>query len=216
RSRAMLAHYLTLALRNLRRAPLTSAINVFTLALGLVAFVAAYAVVNYWNNSERHFGNAPRTFVITANMALRDGSIATGTIPQTNELYARYLALEFPEFEAIAKANLWSREASISIDGRGERVAALAVDPTFLDIFDLPFLAGGPRSALLQPDGVLLTEQAALRLFGSTEVLGRTLSLGGNLLDATVTGVLAPLPQPSHLVDSAAASLRFDLIAPWG
>src|SRR5690606_14227024 len=79
-----------------------------------------------------------------------------------------------------------------------------------------PFLAGDPRSALLQPDGVLLTEQAALRLFGSTEVLGRTLSLGGNLLDATVTGVLAPLPQPSHLGDSAAASLRFDLIAPWG
>ena len=57
----MLRHYLAIALRNLRRSPFTAAINVATLALGLVAFVAAYAVVAFWDGSERHFANADRT-----------------------------------------------------------------------------------------------------------------------------------------------------------
>src|SRR5690606_41526163 len=39
--------------------------------------------------------------------------------------------------------------------------------------------------------------------------------VSGNRLYANGTGLQAPLRQPSHLGDSAAASLRFDLIAAW-
>jgi putative ABC transport system permease protein len=211
----MLGHYLAIALRNLRRAPLTAAINVATLSLGLVAFVGTYAVVAYWRDSDRHFANVDRTYVITASLALRDGSVATGTMPQTNELYERYLRIEFPEFEAIARANVWNQQASVSADGRGARVVAMAVDPEFLEIFDLPFVVGDPRTALSTPDGLVLTEAAALRLFGTREVLGKSVSLGGNLIDATVTGVLGAIPEPSHMGSSRSASLRFEIMAPY-
>jgi putative ABC transport system permease protein len=211
----VISHYLSIALRNLRRSPFTAAVNVFTLALGLVAFVAAYAVVAYWGNSDRHFANTDRTFVITAHLALRDGSINSGTFPQTTDFYERYLRLEFPEFERIVRARIWNRQASVSADGRGARVVAAAVDPEFLDIFDLPFLAGDPRTALQSPNGLLLTEAAALRLFGTREALGKTVSLGGNLIDATVTGVLAEIPEPSHLGGSESAPLHFEILAPY-
>src|SRR5215471_8618421 len=211
----MLGHYLAIALRNLRRAPFTAAINVATLALGLVAFVAAYAVVAYWRDSDRHFATADRTYVITASLALRDGSIATGTMPQTNELYAKYLKVDFPEIEAIVRANAWNQQASITADGRGARVIAVAVDPEFLDIFDLPFIAGDARTALASPDGLLVSEAAALRLFGTKDVLGKTITLGGNLIDATVKGVIGAIPEPSHLGNSRSASLHFDIIAPY-
>jgi putative ABC transport system permease protein len=211
----VISHYLSIALRNLRRSPFTAAVNVFTLALGLVAFVAAYAVVAYWGNSDRHFANTDRTFVITAHLALRDGSINSGTFPQTTDFYERYLRLEFPEFERIVRARIWNRQASVSADGRGARVVAAAVDPEFLDIFDLPFLAGDPRTALQSPNGLLLTEAAALRLFGTREALGKTVSLGGNLIDATVTGVLAEIPEPSHLGGSESAPLHFEIMAPY-
>ena len=201
----MLGHYLAIALRNLRHAPFTAAINVATLALGLVAFVAAYAVVTYWNHSDRQFANADRTYVITASLALRDGSISTGTMPQSNELYAKYLKIDFPEIEAIVRANPWNQQASITADGRGARVAALAVDPEFLEIFDLPFVAGDRHTALTSPDGVVLTEATALRLFGTKDAVGRTLTLGGNLIDATVKGVIGAIPEPSHLGSSRSA-----------
>ena len=148
----MLGHYLRIALRNLRRAPGTAFINVLALSLGLVCFISAYAIVDYWDHSERHFKNADRIYVITAKLALRDGSITTGVMPQTNELYERYLRIDFPEFAAIARANPWSREASVSVDGKGSRIAAMAVDPEFLDIFDLPFVAGDPAKALQDVD----------------------------------------------------------------
>src|SRR5262245_56547227 len=84
-ARSMIGHYLTIALRNFRRSPFTASINVFALALGLAAFVAAYGVVSYWERSERHFENADRTYVVTAALAARDGSIRTGG-PRTNRL----------------------------------------------------------------------------------------------------------------------------------
>ena len=55
----MIGHYFSIALRNLRRSPFTALVNVVTLALGLVAFVAAYAVVAYWGNSDRHCNTRP-------------------------------------------------------------------------------------------------------------------------------------------------------------
>src|SRR5262245_62005562 len=209
----MLGHYLTIALRNLARAPLTAAVNVLTLALGLVAFVGAYAVSAYWRGSERSFPNADRTYVITASLALKDGSVASGKMPQTTELYKKYLQIDFPELETIARANVWNRESSVSAEGRMNRLVAVAVDPEFLDIFDLPFLAGDPRTALRSPDSVLLTEAAALRMFGTADVLGKTVTMGGNLLDATVTGVIAKIPEPSHMATGPSAAMPFDLMA---
>src|SRR5688572_8572452 len=195
----MFSHYLTTALRHLRRAPFTALVNIFTLALGLVSFVAAYAVVGFWRGADLHFSNADRTYVITASLALRDGSISTGTAPQTNELYERYLRLEFPEFERIAKVNVWNRESSITANDKGARVAAMAVDPEFLEIFDLPMIEGDRETALSNPSSVLLTEAAAMRLFGRTDVIGETITLGGNLIDATVSGVVGKIPEPSHM-----------------
>jgi putative ABC transport system permease protein len=211
----MIGHYFSIALRNLRRSPFTALVNVLTLALGLVAFVAAYAVVAYWGNSDRHFANTDRTFVITANLALRDGSITTGKFPQTTDFYERYLRLEFPEFETLARARIWNRRASVTADGRRALVVGLAVDPAFLDIFDLPFAAGDARTALQSPNSLVLTEAAALRLFGTTDALGKTVSLGGNLIDATVTGVLGEIPEPSHLGGSESAPLHFEIMAPY-
>ncbi len=153
--------------------------------------------------------------MITASLALRDGSISTGNMPQTNDLYQKYMRLEFPEFEAIARANPWSKTASITADGRRARVVAVAVDPEFLDIFDLPFIAGDARTALATPDGVLLSEAAAVRLYGTRDVLGKTISLGGNRIDATVKGVIGKIREPSHIGNSRSASLNFEMIAPW-
>ena len=209
----MLGHYLTVAVLNLLRTPFTAAVNVLTLALGLVAFVGAYAVSAYWGSSERNFPNASRTYVITASLALKDGSVASGKMPQTTELYEKYLRIDFPELETIARANVWNRQSSVSVNGRMSQLVAAAVDPEFLDIFDLPFVAGDRNTALRSPDGVLLTEAAALRLFGTTDVVGKTVTMGGNLLDATVTGVIAKIPEPSHMATGPSASMPFELMA---
>ncbi len=210
----MLGHYFTIALRSLRRAPLTAAVNVVALALGLAAFVTAYGVVAFWDKSERHFANVDRTYVITANLEARNGSLKTGVQPTTNRLYADYLKTEFPDFEAVARTQTMSNEAGVSTGDVSERMFTVAADPAFLDMFDLPFVAGDAKNALREPNSVVLTQDAARRLFGTDAVLGRTITLG-SVLDVRVTGVIGPIPEPSYFGHSAAATVRFDVLASW-
>ncbi len=210
----MLGHYFTIAFRNLRRAPLTAAVNVAALALGLAAFVTAYGVVSFWDKSERNFANVDRTYVVTSDLEARTGTIKTGVQPVTNRLYADYLKTEFPDFEAVARTQTMSNEAGVNAGDINERMFVVAADPSFLDIFDLPFVAGNAKDALREPDSAVLTQDAARRLFGTDDVLGRTITLG-NLLDVTVKGVIAPIPEPSYFGHSAAATVRFDVLTSW-
>ena len=208
----MFEHYLTVALRNFRRAPVATGINVLALALGLTCFVVAYAVVQYWGHAEQGFAKADRTYAITRDMRLKDGSVATGMGPSTTELYAKYLKLDFPEFETVARARNWGNVPYTLGDKQIPFKTAFA-DPEFLGIFDLPFVSGGGADALGRPASIILTDAAAMRLFGATNVVGRTVVMG--TWDLTVTGVIGAIPQPSHLGRTSSASIQFDVLVSW-
>jgi putative ABC transport system permease protein len=210
----VLKHYVTIALRSFGRSPFTSSVNIFALALGLAAFVTAYGVVNYWDGSERHFTNAGRTYVVTADLESRDGSIRTGERPISNRLFAEHLRADFPEFESVARVQVVNAEAGISNGDVFTRMFLVAVERQFLDIFDLPFIAGDAAQALREPNTVVLTKDAAIRLFGADDPIGRTVTLG-NVLDAVVVGVIDAIPEPSHMGRSATSSLRFDALMSW-
>jgi putative ABC transport system permease protein len=209
----MLSHYVTMALRSFRRAPFTASINVLALALGLAAFIAAYGVVSYWNQSERHFANADRTYVVTAALAARDGSVRTRG-PRTNRLFAEHLRADFPELETIARAQVMNEEGGIAAGDVDTRMFIVGAEKEFLTIFDLPFVKGDPKEALSQPNSIVLSESAATQLFGATDPMGKTVTLGG-VLDVSVTGVLGPIPEPSHLGRTPSATLPFDVLTSW-
>jgi putative ABC transport system permease protein len=208
----MLAHYAANTLGQVRRSPLAAAIRVLTLAVGLACFIAAHAITGFWQRSERHFANVDRIFSVSTDLAFRDGSLDTGELPLTNEHVASYLETDYPGLAAVARARVIGEAAMVSADDRAVRLFRVDVDPEFLEIFDLPFIAGDSRRALREPGSVVLTEEAAEKLFGEKPALGRRVRLS-NSVDALVTGVIAAIPEPSHMGRSATASLRFDLLA---
>jgi putative ABC transport system permease protein len=209
----MFRHYLTIAARSFRRGPLTASVNILALALGLTAFVIAYGIVNYWDRSERHFPNADRTHVVTAAFQGRDGQNRATPVPTTNRLYADYLRADFPELEAVARTQVMYQETGVLAGDVYAEMFVVGAESEFLEIFDLPFVAGN-SNALSQPNSAVLTEETAARLFGGADPLGKTITLA-NVLDVTVTGVVAPVPEPSHLGRTESASLRFDVLASW-
>jgi len=208
----MLRHYFSVALVNFRKAPFATLANVAVLALGLTAFVAAYAVTGFWSRAENHFANADRTFVITSRMALADGTVVMSESAVTNAYAASYLRADYPEIEATARARPFGDDVPVAAGDRAIRLTAVAADAEFLDIFDLPFVAGDARAALREPRSVVLTQRTAERLFGADDPLGKTVSLA-NLVDATVTGVVGTIPEPSHLGASVTALGHFDMLA---
>ncbi|HET7132681.1 MAG TPA: ABC transporter permease, partial [Gammaproteobacteria bacterium] len=207
----MLVHYLSITLRNLRRAPLAAAVNVATLALGFTCFVGAFAFVTLWQRSEQHFANADRIAVLTTTIEVLDGSLSFVNDPTTPIVAGKYLRAEYPAIEQIARAIELGDEAPLAADDRAVRAHAVAVDAEFLDMFDLPFVAGDGRLALGQPRSAVVTQELARRLFGNADPLGRTVRVQ-NAAEAVVTGVVGPIPEPSHLGRSAAATLPFDLL----
>jgi putative ABC transport system permease protein len=208
----MLSHYLGVALRGFRTAPIATAANAVTLALGLVCFITASAVVGFWKRAEQHFPNAERTVVLTTELSLARAGVATGQRPQSNHYAAQYLKSDFPQIEAVARATLLNAYSAVS-DGkdRAIRVYGFGADPEFLRIFDLPFIAGDPRTALSQPHSVILTRDAARRLYGTEDVLGRQIVLGLEWF-CTITGVIDSIPEPSHMGRSSSASMPFEML----
>ena len=211
----MIAHYLTMAFASFRRAPFATAANVVTLALGLACFIAAYGIATYWRSADWYHQDAGRLFVVGQSIVPAAEPPTDFVVNVSTPALARYLTIDAPEVEIAARAMALSDGSEVAVTA-GDRQMFLHqanVDPAFLELFEFDFLAGDVR-ALDDPNGVVLTQATADRLFGDEPALGRTIFLSG-MAERTVTGVIAPVRQPSFMGDGADAVVRFDFLGTW-
>ena len=214
----MIRHYFASAFANIARTPVTTAVNVLTLALGLACFLGVYGVSVYWRSGDAHHADAARTFVIetqvtpTAGGPELGGAFGLPNITSSSTL-ARHLREAVPEIERIARV-FKATETSVSTGEAKSSLEAAFADPDFLKIFDLDFVAGDPATALSRSGGLVLTENAAQRLFGARPALGQSI-LVNNKWTGTVTGVIAPVRQPSFMGETEDAILNFEMLGGW-
>ncbi len=75
---------------------------------------------------------------------------------------------------------------------------AFYADSMMLQVLSYDLLEGDPLTALDHPNTVVITEEMAMKYFGTPRPMGEFLTLnGGRTLQ--VTGILAPIPKNSHL-----------------
>lgn len=70
-----------------------------------------------------------------------------------------------------------------------ERLAT--VDPSFFEIFQLPFIKGDPGTALKDRYSIVLTETLAEKMFGDEDPMGKTVQIGETdifILPTSATG----------------------------
>lgn len=70
----------------------------------------------------------------------------------------------------------------------------LIVDQNFFNFFDFQFIQGNTEDALRTIESIVLTETTAKNIFGTTDVIGKTLRLN-HQYDMLVTGVVKDLPR---------------------
>ncbi|HEV7691653.1 MAG TPA: ABC transporter permease [Hyphomonadaceae bacterium] len=209
----MIGRHISGAFGRIVRAPVSTGANILTLALGLAAFILAWGVMAWWQSSDGHFANSPRIQVMTQKLSLVSDGRSSGASSATSEPLAKYLREDFPGLEAVARLR-GVGEISVKADGREIMLYGANADPGFLRIFDFKFLAGDPVRALEAPDGLVLAQKAAEKLFGNAPALGRRLTLNGQR-DVTVTGVIAPIPKPTSMGDVDPPGVRFDYVSAW-
>lgn len=194
----MWRNYLKVGVRALVNNRTYALINLFGLAVGLAACLLIILFIRYERSFDEWLPGAERVYQV--QRLATSGTEAGHRYGQTAFVAALALPPQFPEIEAAT--GLIPVSGIVRKDGAPFDIGDVyATDASFLDVLRLPLVSGNPRTALTGVDTILLTESAARRLFGRTDVLGRTVARIGSDGDRLlrVTGVLRDLPSNSHL-----------------
>ena len=206
----MFQNYIMIALRNLFKNRLYSAINIVGLAVGLTIYVFGSLLVDYEEGHDQHFTNYDRIYTLNSYFS----SNATTGFGAIETVYAGFAPVLDANSENIEHyARTMRREFLVSIDDADYYQLMRFTDPALTQIFDFDYIAGD-ATALEQPNGVLLTRTAAERFFGGVDVVGETITLD-HQHDVTVAAVIEDLPADTHFTSSIVQSLPFEVIAPY-
>lgn len=208
----MIRNFLIPAFFRIAKTPFTSAANILTLALGLACFIAAFGIANYWRSADGYHDKGPRTFFISQSNTAKGQPAMPQSLMSTTHA-AGALLQDFPEIEHVARI-VSTPEVAAAAGSNKQLLNQGTVDPEFLTIFDLDFVSGDQRTALSSPDSLVLTQDAAQRLFGNAPALGQRVLVNG-VKELTVTGIARPVRQPSFMGAGADAVARFDMLRNW-
>ncbi|RIV43866.1 FtsX-like permease family protein [Flagellimonas pelagia] len=73
----------------------------------------------------------------------------------------------------------------------------LGVDPSFFNMFSFPLLHGESEDVLQTEDGIVLSKSMALRLFGTSNAVGKSVFINTDH-KFTVTGIMDDFPENTH------------------
>ncbi len=183
----MIKNYLTVAIRNLMRHKLYTAINVLGLAIGLACgiLILLYIQQEFAVNRSHTLGD--RIYKVIREQR---GSTQTTYTEGTSGALGPVLKETFPEVETTVRIWRWTVSAQYG-ERKGQYRFGL-VDDNFLDVFDFPLIKGDLETAFRTPYSVVITDDMAQHLFGDTDPMGKTVSIDNVSFpgEYTVTGIV--------------------------
>lgn len=196
----MLSNYLKIALRNLRRQKAFAFINISGLAIGMACSILILLWVEHELSYDRFHSKADYLYRVTASLA--ELEVHAGVTPTP---LAHAMISEIPDVKNAVRISHY-RGSLLQVGDRVfEEEQIIFADSNFLKLFSFPLVAGNPETALLNPEGILITQEMAKKYFGDEDPMGKTIRKD-RTDDFTVTGVLAGIPENSHL--------QFDFVQP--
>lgn len=171
------------AVRSLLKYKVQSLISAVGLAAGFVCFALSMIWIRYELTYDNFHRGADRIYMIYGNSILSKSGYSVLQAYPLGEA----LRETFPEVEDAAAFN--NRTVSVEVEGREFARKLMEADTAFVRMFDVR-LQEGSWSFLHNTDEVALTEEAALSLFGTREVLGKSLKMGRDeqKITALITG----------------------------
>jgi putative ABC transport system permease protein len=192
----MLKNYLKAALRNMRLHLGLSFITIFGFAAGLACCILITLFAIDQLGFDRQDPKADRVYRVGISAALNNNSMSG---PISCAPLAETMKREIPEVESVSRFVGGSRGAPVVRykDKVFSEERFYWADPTFFDVFPVPFIQGDPRTALSQSNAVVLTRSMAKKYFADEDPLGKTINTD-NRRDLIVTGVVPDVPRQSH------------------
>jgi putative ABC transport system permease protein len=189
----MFQKYFQVALRNVLKNRVFSIINITGLAIGL----ACCLLIAAWLSDELGFDRYPRQAneIYRVGVQLsQNGGIAD--YPDVDVAVGAGMKDAIPQVLAstrlLPRKSLFIRNGDKLIKEQGGAMC----DSNFLQIFSIPLVEGDDRTALVEPNSIVITRALERKYFDGASGFGKTLLLDGDAYK--VTGVIDKVPDRSH------------------
>src|SRR5260221_8272856 len=211
----MIKNYLKIAIRNLQKQRVITFINVFGLSTGIACFSLLLLFVLNEFSFDKFNKNAPDIYRV---YALWDQSLFNDRKnPQPPIAYTDYESLtpktlgeamkeDLPDIVNYVRLQLPWGENLVQTDHKTLRAQVGFADPSFFFVFNFPLKYGNKETALHNMNDIVLTESRAKQLFGSDNVVGKTveIQLGTTIQPFRISAIAENIPSNS--------TIRFDVL----
>lgn len=196
----MIGHYLKVSGRNLLRHKAYAMMNIGGLGLALACCILFILYMKDELSFDTFHEKQSRIYRITSEM---DHDESSGWEDYKS---GKTGMIQGPEFKnSIPEIEDYTRLTDITFIVRHEselvKERSLYVDESFFSTFSFSLLKGDPRTALHEPNSVVMTEATAIKYFGTTDVVGKSIELGvdGKFENFMVTGLIERSPGNSSI-----------------
>jgi len=191
----MFKNYLKIVLRSMKKHKGYSFINIGGLAVGLACVILLSLWINFEISYDRFHENSDDLYQVINEILLPNGDLRFFT--NTPGALANALKMERPEVRNVSRV-VDRTEVLLGTEDKRFMERVRFVDPDFLEMFSFEFIQGNPKTALSQPNSIILTENMAEKHFTGQDAIGQKMILGQNR-SFLVTGVIKEMPANSFL-----------------
>lgn len=192
----MLKNYLKTTFRNLIRKKGLSFINIAGLSVGMACCVLILLFVHYEFSFDKGHENAENLYRVLYRIS---GTFrGKSYFNTTTGALALAMKENFPE--VIGAARVWQKgEGIVHYQNRFFKETQIYyADPDFLGMFSIPLIHGDSKTALANPQAILLSQETSRKYFGDEDPMGKTLLMDNNQ-EYQVTGVFRNASENSHI-----------------
>lgn len=200
----MFRNYLTVTLRNLWKHKFYSIINILGLAIGLACFIFILIYVKDELSYDRYHEKADQIYRVNFDGYAFDQDLNFAVVgaqlgPVIEEAYP----------EVVQYCRFRQRGAySVRYEDQSYREEKwIFADSTLFDVFSFELVKGDPKTALVEPRTVVVTEEIARKYFGDKDPIGKGLTVNNNDNPYRITGVMKKVPRNTHFDFNMFASL---------
>ncbi|HEY9487499.1 MAG TPA: ABC transporter permease, partial [Chryseosolibacter sp.] len=172
----MLRHNLLISCRNFLRYKSSFLINLIGLSSGLACTLLIFLWVNDELNVDQFHTNRAHLYQVLENVEQGGGIITRiTTAGPTGEA----MAAEIPEVEmAVTSTMDWIRDGVLTFEDTDIKAGGLYASKDFFKMFSFELIQGIPAQVLSDKKSIVISEDLAMRLFGTTEnVIGKMIGL---------------------------------------
>lgn len=189
----MFINFLKSIFRNLWKNKGYSFLNIFGLAVGIMAAALIFLWVENEVTRNDHFLHKKDISIVKS---LQKNDHGYNVFEGTQGLLAPSIKAEIPGIKYAVRMD-WGASLLFSLGDKSLYQNGYYADPEILDMLSVEFIAGDPKTAMSKPNDIILSETGAKLLFADEPAIGKNIRIN-NEEEYTVTAVVKNFPKNSN------------------